>query len=154
VRSCARISQIVLIDSLGVKFGGPSDDDIADIYTLRPDVLRTLQYADADACAPDYSAMTDEAARLVIEDRAGEALYGWRPYMHNPVLQHWLWRIRRPVLVLWGERDGIVKPDYGRRLCAALPHGEFQIVGGAGHYAHVEKPQAVFDHLIQFTSRG
>jgi pimeloyl-ACP methyl ester carboxylesterase len=152
-RSCAAVSCIVLLDSVGVKFGGPTDADIADIYTLKPDVLRSLQYADAKSVQPDYAAMSAQAARAVIDDRTGEALYAWRPYMHNPVLRDWLWRVRRPTLVLWGERDGIVKPDYGRRLAQALPQSEFRMIDNAGHYPHVERPRDVVDHISRFVSR-
>ena len=150
IRSCARIGCIALINSVGVKFGAPTDADIADIYTLKPEMLKTLQFADAKACAPDYAAMSAEAARLVIEDRTGEARYAWRPYMHNPVLRRWLWRVRRPALVLWGTQDGIVTPDYGRQLAALLPRSTFHLIDGAGHYPHVEKPHAVVDHLSRF----
>ena len=154
VRSCARISSIVLIDALGVKFGGPTDAEIADIYTLPPDKVRSLQYADAKKCEPDYAAMDEATVRVVIEDRTGEALYGWRPYMHNPVLHKWLWRIRRPTLVLWGAQDGIVSADYGRRIAKEIPGAEFELIRDCGHYPHVENPQAVMDHLVPFASRG
>lgn len=150
IRSCDRIGRIALIDSVGLKFGAPTHPDIADIYTLKPDVLRTLQYADAKACEPDYAAMSADAVRTVIEDRTGEARYAWRPYMHNPVLHRWLWRIRRPTLVLWGAQDGIVGVDYGRRLASLLPQSTFHIVDGAGHYPHVEKPEVVVNHLCRF----
>lgn len=153
VRSCARLSCIVLIDSLGVKFGGPTDAEIADIYTLPPDKVKSLQYADTETHGPNYAAMDEEAARIVIEDRTGEALYGWRPYMHNPVLHKWLWRIRRPTLVLWGAQDGIVSTDYGRRIAMEIPGAEFRSIPGCGHYPHVENPQAVMDCLVSFASR-
>ena len=38
--------------------------------------------------------------------------------MHNPGLRQWLHRVRVPALVIWGENDGIVTPDYGQQ---ALP---------------------------------
>ena len=46
--------------------------------------------------------------------------------MHDPALVHWLHRITRPALVLWGEKDGIVAPSYGERLAAALPNASFE----------------------------
>jgi pimeloyl-ACP methyl ester carboxylesterase len=95
--------------------------------------------------------MSSDALRTVIEDRTGEARYSWRPYMHNPVLRHWLWRVRRPTLVLWGAQDGIVGTDYGQRVASLLPQSTFHIIDGAGHYPHVEKPEVVVQHLSRFT---
>jgi len=154
VRSCARISSLVLIDSVGVKFGGPTDAEIADIYVLPPEKLRSLQYADASRGEPDYNTMDDATARMVIEDRTGEALYGWRPYMHNPVLHKWLWRIRRPTLVLWGAQDGIVSASYGRRIASEIPGAQFELIEDCGHYPHVEKPHAVMERLVAFASNS
>ena len=42
-------------------------------------------------------------------------------------------RVTCPVLVLHGDRDGIVPQALGRELAALLPHGRFVGVPGAGH---------------------
>jgi pimeloyl-ACP methyl ester carboxylesterase len=42
-------------------------------------------------------------------------------------------RVNCPVLVLHGDRDGIVPQALGRELAALLPHGRFVGVPGAGH---------------------
>lgn len=44
-----------------------------------------------------------------------------------------------PVLVLAGESDQKFTA-IGRRLAAALPHGEFRSIPGVGHAAHLEAP--------------
>ena len=49
----------------------------------------------------------------IVRGREAFALYGWKPYMHNPRLKRWLHRIDRPTLLLWGAEDGIVTPAYG-----------------------------------------
>lgn len=152
VKSCDRLACLVLIDSLGVKFGAPSDEDIADIYVLPPDKVRELQYFDAKSCEPDFSTMTDEEAIMIVKDREGEAFYGWKPYMHNPTLRHWLWRIRTPTLVLWGAQDGIVRPEYGRALAAQIEGSAFRTIDRAGHYPHVEQPDRAFQELCLFLS--
>jgi len=63
---------------------------------------------------PDYDALrTMPRSRRSRADREAAVLYGWRPFMHNPSLRHWLHRIKIPTLVLWGERDRIVGRAYG-----------------------------------------
>ena len=55
-------------------------------------------------------------AELAIFARNTEsfARFCWDPYMHNPKLTHQLHRVRAPTLFVWGENDGIARPDYGR----------------------------------------
>jgi pimeloyl-ACP methyl ester carboxylesterase len=150
VRSVERIGRLVLIDTLGVKFGGREEQDIADIYALPADeVLRRTFFA-PDRFAPDYSKLDDAEAASIASDRAATTLYGWRPYMHDPGLRRWLHRVRVPTLVLWGQGDGIVSPDYGERLCRSLPQARFEPIAEAGHYPQIERPDAVADAIERF----
>jgi len=150
VRSVEWIRRLVLIDTLGVKFGGREEQDIADIYALPADeVLRRTFFA-PDRFAPDYSKLDDAEAAAIASDRAATTLYGWRPYMHDPGLRQWLHRVRLPALVLWGERDGIVSPDYGEQLCRSLPQARYEPIAEAGHYPQIERPDAVADAIERF----
>jgi pimeloyl-ACP methyl ester carboxylesterase len=143
VRSVARIGRLVLIDSLGLKFGGREERDIADIYALPADELRRRSFFDPQAATPDYTVLGDDELSAIANDRAATALYGWRPYMHDPALAQWLHRVRVPSLVIWGEADGIVAPDYGEQLCRRLPDAKFERVARAGHYPQIERPGEV-----------
>jgi pimeloyl-ACP methyl ester carboxylesterase len=147
VRCLQRIGRLVLIDSVGVKFGGREERDIADIYALPDDELVHRTFFDPAGAAPDYSTLSDEEAASIARDRAATALYGWRPYMHNPGLHQWLQRVHVPTLVLWGENDGIVPPDYGEKLCRALPDARFELIREAGHYPQIERPGEVADAI-------
>ena len=150
VRSEARLARLVLIDALGVKFGGREERDIADIYALPEDEVLRRSFADPQRAAPDYAQLDDNALLAIARDREATALYGWKPYMHNPALVHWLHRIACPALVLWGDRDGIVAPSYGERLAAALPNARFEQVPGAAHYPQIEHPEAVAAAIERF----
>ena len=152
VRSQARLGRLVLIDALGLKFGGREERDIADIYALpAEEVLRRL-FVEPARIVPDYAALDDAALVAIMRDREATALYGWRPYMHDPALVHWLHRITRPALVLWGEKDGIVAPQYGERVAAALPNARFELIAGAAHYPQVEQPDRVAAAIEAFAS--
>jgi len=142
VRSTARLGGLVLIDTLGVKFGGRDDVEIADIYALSAQEAVRRTFADT-ARAPDYDKLDDAVVEEVARDREAAVLYGWRPYMHNPSLKHWLHRIGVPALVIWGERDRIVAPSYGAHLTQRLEHASFVPIATAGHYPQVEQPEAV-----------
>lgn len=149
IRSAARLSRLVLIDSLGVKFGGRDEAEIADVYALPADEVVRRTFADV-ANAPDYDTMGEAQVEEVARDREAAVLYGWRPYMHNPSLKHWLHRIKIPTLVLWGERDGITAPAYGEKLAQAIPGARFSTIAAAGHYPQIEQPEAVVDAIAGF----
>jgi pimeloyl-ACP methyl ester carboxylesterase len=150
VRCLERIDRLVLIDSVGVKFGGREERDIADIYALPTGELRRRTFFDPARVAPDYARLGDDELGVVARDRQATALYGWRPYMHDPGLRQWLHRVRVPALVVWGENDGIVTPEYGRKLCRSLPDARFEPIPQAGHYPQLERPDEVADAVERF----
>jgi pimeloyl-ACP methyl ester carboxylesterase len=152
VRSVERVGRLVLIDPLGVKFGGREQRDIADIYALPEDELRRRTFFDAARVFPDYASLSDDELTAVARDRQATALYGWRPYMHDPGLRQWLHRVQVPTLLLWGDHDGIVAPDYGEKLRAALPKARLERIAQAGHYPQIERPDSVADAIERFAS--
>jgi pimeloyl-ACP methyl ester carboxylesterase len=150
VRSEKRLGRFVLIDTLGVKFGGREERDIADIYALPADEVLRRTFVAPARVVPDYGKLDDRDALAIARDREAASLYGWKPYMHDPALVHWLHRIACPALVLWGEQDGIVAPTYGERLAAALPRARFERVAGAAHYPQIEQPDRVAADIERF----
>jgi pimeloyl-ACP methyl ester carboxylesterase len=150
VRCVERIERLVLIDSLGIKFGGREERDIADIYALAGEELIGQTFFDPTRAVPDYSRLADDELSAIANDRAATARYGWRPYMHDPGLRQWLHRVSIPALVLWGENDGIVNLDYGEKLCRSLPDARFEPIRRAGHYPQIERPGEVADAVERF----
>ena len=59
-------------------------------------------------------------------------------------------RVCQPTLVVWGEGDRLIPVSHGRRLRAALPAGELEIVPAAGHTPFVERPPLVVAALRRF----
>ncbi len=150
VRSVERIGRLVLIDAVGVKFGGREERDIADIHALPEDERHRRTFFDAARALPDYTALDDAALTAIVRDREATALYGWRPYMHDPGLRQWLHRVRIPTLIVWGDGDGVVTPDYGEKLSRALPNARFERIAQAGHYPQIERPDAVAEAVERF----
>ena len=84
VRCLERIDRLVLINSVGVKFGGREERDIADIYALPSEEVLRRSFFDPARMAPDYARLSDDELTAIARDRQATALYGWRPYMHDP----------------------------------------------------------------------
>jgi pimeloyl-ACP methyl ester carboxylesterase len=141
-------AKLVLVDPYGVKIGGPTDRDIADVWTLHPRKVAALKWFHQDKGRRDFTAMSDDELTIIARNNESFARFCWDPYMHNPKLKHFLHRVRVPTLFVWGEDDGIVTPDYGRAFSRLIPGAGLAIVGDAGHYPHLEQP-AEFMTLVR-----
>lgn len=150
VRSTESLSHLVLADPLGIKVGDRESRDIADVFAVSQDELTALAYHDPSRRTRDYSTMTDAERLGIARSRESYTYFGWRPYMHDPGLRRWLRRIRIPTLVLWGESDGIVSPEYGRAFSAEIPNARFELIPEAGHYPHVEQPERFVQAVSRF----
>jgi pimeloyl-ACP methyl ester carboxylesterase len=145
-----RIDRLVLVGALGIKTTDREIPDILDVFNTHPAEVLRRRYHDPARFAPDHDAMTDAQLAIVARNWDSLALYGWQPYMYNPRLAYWLRRIHIPTLVLWGENDGIVTPDYGRAYANLIPGARFATIPQAGHHPEIEQPDAFARALHDF----
>ena len=61
---------------------------------------------------------------------------------------------RGPVLVVWGDEDGIVPPAQLDALRASYPGAETRIIGPAGHLVMVEQPDSFAEALVRSFERA
>ena len=146
-----RVRRLVLIGSSGL----PGDDRlewkllrwplVAEIMARlfrRSDVVWGLEaaFADPTRVTPE---MVDEtwAAIASPENRMAQVHYSrsldWRE------TQRALAGMRTPTLVLWGAHDQYGSVSDGRALAEAVPGARFEVIPGAGHNAHEERPDEV-----------
>jgi pimeloyl-ACP methyl ester carboxylesterase len=151
IKSTARLSHLVLANAVGIKVGARDTRDIVDIFAITEPELNKLAYFDPTIAERDYKAMDEADVRVVARNREANARYGWSPYMHDPKLKGRLHRIRIPTLFLWGAADRILTEDYGRVYCAAIPGARFETIARAGHYPHIEQPDAFARAVFAFT---
>jgi pimeloyl-ACP methyl ester carboxylesterase len=70
--------------------------------------------------------------------------------MHDPKLRRRLGRVTIPALVVWGESDGVVDPDYGRAYAKSLPNARFKLIPEAGHVPQIEQPERLLKLVWEF----
>jgi pimeloyl-ACP methyl ester carboxylesterase len=145
-----RIDKLILVDPIGIKISDRETPDILDIFNRSPDEVRHCSWHDPEHSAPDYNAMSDEALVVHARNREALCLYAWHPYMYNPQLPRWLGRIDVPTLVLWGESDRIVSPDYGRAYAGMIANARFELIERAGHHPEIEQPEAFVARVARF----
>lgn len=149
-KSDAFIGKLVLVDAFGVKVGGPLERDVQDMWLLHPAKVAAMKWFDQAKGKRDYASMSEDQLTIVARNLESFARFCWDPYMHNPKLPQRLHRISKPTLFIWGENDGIVTPAYGKAYAALVPGARFSAIAKAGHYPHIEQPDAFLKLLEGF----
>ena len=152
VRNTAAFSKLVLCAPLGIKVGDRDCRDIADVHSMSRKEFIDLAWADPANGQDAYDQMSDEELIALVRGREALALYGWKPYMHNPRLKNWLHRIDKPVQLLWGDQDGIVTPTYGEAWARAIPNAKMDIIPACGHFPMWERPDAFVKKIADFAA--
>jgi pimeloyl-ACP methyl ester carboxylesterase len=150
IKNNARLSRLVMANAIGVKVGDRETRDIIDIWSLMPDELDALAWADPANGKIDYKSLPQEASLAAARNREAYARFCWSPYMHNPKLKNRLHRIGIPTLFLWGAADRILSDKYGRGYCAMIPSARFETIERAGHYPHLEQPEEFARRALAF----
>src|SRR5271170_1708639 len=160
VSGAAKLDRLILVDPVGIKLGGREERDIVHFFNTSPSELARLAWHDpanrpAGVYGLGWQAAIDEQmsdADMIALARNWDALclYAWRPHMYNPQLKHWLRRISVQTLVLWGQNDRIVTPEYGRAYRALIPGAEFAAIEEAGHHPELEQPRVFVEHVARF----
>jgi pimeloyl-ACP methyl ester carboxylesterase len=142
-----RIGRLVLIDSVGADIPG---QPIRDFFALDARGVADYSYHDGDRFYVDPTTIPAEQLAGRQANMAAMRVLAGDPYMHDPSMLGRLGEVSIPTLVLWGESDRIVTPDYGRALAAAIPNSRFEIVREAGHLPQLEQPEATFRAIDGF----
>ncbi len=152
IRSQQRIGTLMLLNSAGIRIKGKP---IADILVMdRADTTR-LAIADPKLVEAALTLpLTPEMEQTLAQNRVSAARLAWQPRFFNPNLQKWLHRIRVPTTIVWGDRDGIIPPDYAAAFAELIPGARVVMVEGAAHSPHVEKPDAVLGAIAALAARG
>src|SRR6266550_4501072 len=147
VRDTTRLSSIVLVDAVRIQVDG---HDIADVFSLTPDELLALSYHNPAAFRIDPATLSPDRIAAMAANFQALGAYGREPGMRNPKLRRRLGRVRIPALVVWGESDGVVDPDYGRPYAQALPNARFALIPEAGHVPQIEQPERLLALVWEF----
>jgi pimeloyl-ACP methyl ester carboxylesterase len=150
VKDSSFISKLVMVDSFGVKIGGPFDRDVQDIWTSHPDKVAAWKWADPANGKRDLSAKSEDELSIVARNIESFARFCWEPYMHDPKLKARLHRVKAPTLFVWGEKDGVVTTAYGKAYSQLVPGAKFVAIANAGHYPHLEQPAATLKEINAF----
>lgn len=142
-----RIGALVLLNAVGIR--GKGDDQVVDTRVIAPAEISKLSFANP-AFRPDFSSFSDEQRAGMAANQKALAMYAGEHFTHDPKLRRRLHRVTVPVLVVWGEQDGIAPVGYGRAYAAAFPNGHFAPIPDAGHFPHIEQMGATLGAIGDF----
>lgn len=143
-----RIGSVVLLNAVGIHAHKP-ENRIVDVRTLNPADLGRLSFAD-ESLRPDFSSFTDEQRAGAAANQKTLAIYGGEHFVYDPELRARLHRVSLPVLVIWGEQDGVAPLGYGRGYANAFPDGHFAPIAQAGHFPQLEQTAATLGAISDF----
>ncbi len=145
----SRARALVLVSPLGIKTAQRREHWVTDIFMIsRTELAERLQLD-----APEGANLLEMSeTQLLRKLRAEEALslYCWSPYMCNPKLADRLHRVTVPTLVVWGDRDALIEPEYSLRWRDAMPQAQVELMSGAGHRIHADKNAQLTALVSQF----
>ena len=150
----ARFPAVILASPLGIRTGPPDVRFYPDLFSMSPDEVAQMLWADPDAGALDPNSLSDEDLVAYLRDREALATYGWDPYFHSPTLVHRLSRISAPTLIVRGAADGLVAADAVAVLQEGIAGSEVVTVDGAGHFVEIEQPARFAELVTGFAAQA
>jgi pimeloyl-ACP methyl ester carboxylesterase len=143
-----RLGAVVLVNAVGIN-AFKEENRIVDVRKINPADIGKLSFAN-EAFRPDFSTFTDEQRAASAANQRTLAIYGGEHFTYDPKLRGRLHRVELPVLVVWGEQDGIAPLGYGRGYAKAFPNGHFTPIAEAGHMPQIEQPGATIGAIFNF----
>jgi pimeloyl-ACP methyl ester carboxylesterase len=140
-----RVSGVVLVGATGIEVPG---HPIADVSKLTLPEIMTLSYHNPKPFMVDPASMTDDQRAIGAANRSAMQVYA--PRSADLTLGDRLAKVAVPVLVISGESDRIVDPEYGRAYAAAIPGARFELLAGTGHMPQIETPELLLETIWNY----
>jgi len=139
----ARVSRLVLIDSLGLWLDETPIDDISGVPPERASQILSGSAAVTEAllAQPEEPAAIPDFMVGRFLSQAAVSHFIWP--IPDRDLRRRLYRITMPTLVVWGEDDQYIPAQYAREFGSGLPDARVEMIAGAGHMPQLEKTDQV-----------
>ncbi|HET6505465.1 MAG TPA: alpha/beta hydrolase [Baekduia sp.] len=122
------------------------------VRTVVGEVYRALAFAAPRAAAAEV--VSSFTQHLRERDAVATVLANGRRLLPELTLEGFaLADIAVPVLLIWGDRDRMVRHEGSRHVLDALPDTTYVLLDGVGHCPQVEAPERFVTELERFTMR-
>jgi len=140
-----RADKLVLIASAGIRGE----------YNGRNKLLRVLTKAGKAATTPLPKSVKTKLRRKVYDAVGSDMLVAehlqetFKKVVTDDVRQD-AQQVKVPALLLYGEHDQATPVRYGEQYHQLIQASTFEVVGGAGHLVHIDKPKIVEKAIEEF----
>jgi pimeloyl-ACP methyl ester carboxylesterase len=154
-----RVGKLVLIGASGLYV---ENEPIGDLFwEAQPETgndfssLRRLLFARADlpealALFPDSRSDVAREVERYKAMRFASRIGFSPPYFYDRKLRGRLHRFKGPALLIWGADDRMVPRAHAKAYAQSFPNARLEVIAGAGHSPHVEKPDATAGLVAAF----
>jgi len=147
------IEGLILINPAGVR---PVNSEIAEVFMVDGATRLKLGFHDPSQ-VPNYDRLTRELTpeEVAVDHSNREMLsrLGWKPYLHNPSLPHYLSKVQARTLIIWGANDAIIPLECGEIYRASIPGSQLSVINDCGHSPQMEKPREFNSAVTSFLDR-
>ena len=143
-----RIGAVVLMNAVGIHAHLPKNQ-VVDVRVIDPAEIGKLSFVNPQF-RPDFATMSPEQRAGMAANQKALAEYAGEYFTYDPKLRRRLHRVTLPVLVVWGEQDGVAPLGYGRGYAEAFPNGHFAPIADAGHFPQIEQLGATLGAIGDF----
>ena len=147
-----RVGRLVLIDPVGL---WRDDLPVKNWMVLSDTERRPSLFADpkGDAAQQFFAIPSDPDERVdvlaqFVWSQACTGKFVW-PVPDRGLKQR-IHRIAAPTLIVWGDSDGIVAPEYAKEFAKRIAGARVQMIANAGHLPQLEQPEAVAKAVLGF----
>ncbi len=148
LRHPERVSRLVAMDSAGLKFQTRLTPEV-----LEPNTVPQLKRLEALLMAHRYyiPAFVQRDLLRVMEHN--------RPVAHRTLesllteegdLTARLYKLRMPVLLVWGAHDELIPPSVGLRMHEAMPQSVLELYSGCGHLGPATCSDRIVPRVLDF----
>jgi pimeloyl-ACP methyl ester carboxylesterase len=148
------VGKLALIDPVGL---WRDDLPVKNWMVLSDTERRPSLFADpkGDAAQQFFAAPSDPDQRVdmlaqFIWAQACTGKFVWP--VPDRGLKHRIHRIAAPTLIVWGDSDRIVAPEYAKEFAKRITGARVQMITKAGHLPQLEQPEAVAKAVLGFLS--
>jgi pimeloyl-ACP methyl ester carboxylesterase len=146
------VGKLALIDPIGL---WRDDLPVKNWMVLSDSERRPSLFADpdGDAARQFFDAPSDPGERVdvlaqFVWAQACTGKFVWP--VPDRGLKHRIHRIAAPTLIVWGDSDRIIAPDYAKEFAKWIAGARVQMIAKAGHLPQLERPEAVAKALLGF----
>ena len=149
------VAKLVLIDPVGL---WRDDLPVKNWMVLSDAERRRSLFADpaGEGAQRFFAVPTDAKERVdvlsqLIWSQACTGKFVWP--LPDRGLKNRIHRIGAPTLIVWGDADRIIAPDYAKEFSKRIAGSHVEMIAKAGHLPHIEQPDAVTKAVLGFLVR-